>query len=119
MENLKDVLILAAILFPWAVLLIIGVIGFVILVYKEEDTISPSVIVKKVSPATITRGEIMQILVYKWHNEGASLKQFERHPAFTNDTQQIIVWCDDNMDVDIECKDNTYQFMIIPHANPT
>ena len=42
MENIKDVLILAAILFPWAVLLIIGIIGFVILTYKEEDTISPS-----------------------------------------------------------------------------
>jgi hypothetical protein len=42
MENIKDVLMLIAILFPWAVLLIIGIIGFVIIVYKEEDTISPS-----------------------------------------------------------------------------
>jgi hypothetical protein len=42
MENIKEVIMLAAIIFPWAVLLIIGIIGFVILVYKEEGTISPT-----------------------------------------------------------------------------
>jgi hypothetical protein len=42
MENIKDILALVAILFPWALLLCIAFIGFVILVYNEEGTISPS-----------------------------------------------------------------------------
>jgi hypothetical protein len=63
---------------------------------------------------------MMDILVYKWDDKGgAKLAHLVKHPLFKNDSQQIIIWVEDSLDVDIKTDNNTYQIIITSHADPS
>ncbi len=63
MENIKEVIILAAVLFPFVLLAEIAFIGFVILILNEEDIVSPS------SMLMIYRKKLVSILKRKTHGK--------------------------------------------------